>query len=384
MSKRKFKIIFTGGGTGGHIFPLVAVARELKKIQQREPSFNFEIYYFGPKEELAKKVFPQEGIKVKWILSGKIRRYANPSALILTLFDLLFKIPLGFLKAFFYLFFMAPDVVFSKGGFGAFPTTLAAWILQIPIFLHESDSIAGLVNRISAKFSKETFTSFPKTEGIPQQKQIVVGNPIREEVLKGSFEEGKKIFNLVADPKKPILLIMGGSQGAVRINNMILDIITEWLSEFELIHIVGPKNEKEIKKEMEILLPKDLKPYYHCYGFLEEKELASALASCHLVISRASAGSIFEIAAVGKPSILIPLPESAQDHQRKNAYAYADKGAAIVIEQGDATPHFVLERAKYILSYPEKYKEMAQKALLFSRPKAGKIIAEYLFVFLTA
>lgn len=375
------KILFTGGGTGGHIFPILAIVQEIKKLsskeEEAEPVF---LLYMGPKDKFA-PLLKREGVRVKGILTGKMRRYFTPLALLQNLIDLVFKIPLGTLQAFFTLFFWAPDVIFSKGGYGSLPVVLAGRLLQIPVILHESDIAPGFANRLLAKLAMEIFVSFPQTQDLPPDKMLLVGNPIRQELLEGSVEEGQRIFQLTGE--KPVVLIMGGSQGAQRINDMILNILPEWVKYFEILHLTGPKHFESISREAEVVLRQDLKKYYHPVGFLEREQLKHAFAGCHLIVSRAGSGTIFEIAALGKPSILIPLPEAAQDHQLKNAYSFAKAGATIVIEHANLTPHFLLEKIRYLFSHPEEFKRLAQKAREFARPKAGKIIAEYLIAFLT-
>jgi len=372
------KILFTGGGTGGHIFPILAVARELRLTWTRpEP---LELFYLGPEDDFAETLLSQEGIKVKSILAGKIRRYLNISSLISNFIDLL-KLPIGFLQSFFYIFFWAPDAIFSKGGYGSFPTVLAGWLLGVPIFLHESDIVPGLANKILSKFAIDIFVSFPKTEYFSPKKIIVVGNPIRPGIWEGSKEVAKELFEISGE--KPVILILGGSQGAQRINDLILTILPEFLKEFEIIHQVGEKNFKEVEKEVAVILPEELKKYYHFYPFLREIELKHAYQAADLIVARAGSGTIFEIAAAGKPSILIPLPESAQGHQIKNAYAYAQTGAAIVIEEENFTPRFFLEKIRYLFSRPDFLTEMSEKAKEFSCPRAGRIIAEYLLDYLS-
>ena len=134
--------------------------------------------------------------------------------------------------------------------------------------------------------------------------------------------------------------------------------------------------------EGELVVPNEVKSCYHPSGFLNEQQMADAYAVADIIVTRAGAGSIFELAALGKPSILIPLPESAQNHQYKNAYNYARAGATLVVEQANVTPHFILERIKYLFAHPEEYKRMSEAAFAFARPKAAKIIAEYIFAFL--
>ena len=372
------KILFTGGGTGGHIFPIVAISREIRKIC---PEKKIEFFYIGPRDEFGEIFLSQEGIKVKKILAGKIRRYFDAKSFFENLTDLLFKIPIGILQAFFYIFFLAPDLIFSKGGFGSIPAVLSGKLLGVPIFLHESDAIPGMANRFLAGFSLEIFVSFPKTPYFLEEKMILVGNPIRQEILEGEKEEAKTFFKLSGE--KPVILILGGSQGAQRINDKILEILPEILKDFELIHQCGEKNDEEVRAEEKITITKDLEKYYHLFPFLKEEELKMAYAASDLVVSRAGSGSIFEISALGKPSILIPLPEAAQNHQLKNAYTYAENGAAIILEEENFTPHFFLEKLKYLISQPEALEKMGRAAKEFSRPEATRIIAGYIVDYLT-
>ena len=374
------KILFAGGGTGGHIVPIIATVREIRRIYQGE---DIQFFYLGPKDEFGQILLSQEGIKVKAVLTGKIRRYANWKSFFQNLGDILFKIPIGILQAFFYLFFLGPDLIFSKGGFGSIPGVIAGWLLWMPIFLHESDVTPGLANRFISRFAREIFVSFPvqKTGYFSPRKMISVGNPIRREILEGEKEEAKEFFKLSSE--KPVILILGGSQGAQRINDKILEILSELLRNFEVIHQCGEKNFKEVKVEAKVMASPDLEKYYHLFPFLKEEELKQAYQAADLIISRAGSGSIFEIAAVSKPSILIPLPEAAQNHQIKNAYCYAENGASIVIGESNFTSHFFLEKLKYLFSHPSELEKMAEKAREFAKPKAAKIIASYLIESLT-
>ncbi len=368
------KILFTGGGTAGHIFPIVAVIREMK---ENYPHGGFEFFYLGPKDKFSKELLLEEGVEVKTILAGKIRRYFSFKNII----DI-FKLPIGILQAFYHIFIISPDVIFSKGGYGSIATSISGRILMVPIFLHESDISPGLANRIVGRFALEIFISFSikKTEYFPAKKMLSVGNPVRREILNGSKQGAKKLFNLTEE--KPVILILGGSQGAQRINDKILSILPNILKDYEIIHQTGEKNFEQVRKEAEVVITESFKKYYHPFPFLNETEIANAYSAADLIISRAGAGSIFEIALIGKPSILVPLPESAQDHQVKNAYAYAQNGASLVIEEANFRPHFVLERIKNLFSQPERLKQITERAKEFSRPNAGRIIAEYIVTYL--
>ena len=371
------KILFTGGGTGGHIFPIIAVAREIRRIHPAA-----EFFYIGPKDEFGQYAFSQEDIKIKTVPAGKLRRYVNPKSILANIVDLLFRTPMGILRAFFYIFYLGPDVIFSNGGYGSIPATVAGWILGVPIFLHESDAIPGKANRFAARFAWEIFISFRKTPYFPEGKMILIGNPIRREIMTGDRKEALEFFKL--DDQKPTIVVFGGSQGAQRINDVILEVLPEMLKNFYVIHQTGEKNYEQIKKEAAIMVPDpELRKNYRPFSFLQEADLKDAYAVADLIISRAGSGSIFEIAAAGKPSILVPLTESAQNHQSENAYGYAEGGAAVILEEGNFSPHFLLERIKYIFARPEELIRMTAAAKSFSRPLAAKVIAEYLVTFLT-
>jgi UDP-N-acetylglucosamine--N-acetylmuramyl-(pentapeptide) pyrophosphoryl-undecaprenol N-acetylglucosamine transferase len=372
------KILFTGGGTGGHVLPIIAISREIRRIY---PERDLRFFYLGPKDEFGEIFLTHEGIEVKRVLAGKIRRYTDWKSLYQNLVDCLIKIPIGIFQAFFYIFILSPDLIFSKGGFGSIPGVMSSWLLRTPIFLHESDISPGLANRFLSRFALTIFVSFPKTEWFPPSKMILVGNPIRKEILEGSREKAQELFKLTFE--KPIILILGGSQGAQRINDKILEILAELLKDFELIHQCGEKNFKEVRAEAKVVITEDLEKYYHPVPFLKEEELKHAYAAADLIVSRAGSGSIFEIAAWGKPSILIPLPEAAQNHQVKNAYAYAESGASIVMEEANFTPRFFLEKLKNLFSHPEELEKMRKAAKEFAKPQAAKIIAGYIIDYLT-
>jgi len=363
------KILFTGGGTGGHVFPIIAVIREMRKMY---PGKDFQFFFLGPKDEFGSILLSQEGVETKNILAGKIRRYFSFENFL----DIL-KIPIGIFQSFIYLLFrIRPKLIFSKGGYGALPVVLCAKILRIPVFIHESDVVPGLANKIAGKWAKKIFISFPRTEYFPLGKTILAGNPIRTEILDGSKEEAKKLFELTFG--KPVILFLGGSQGAQAINDFVLRILNMILKDFEIIHQCGRENFNEVKNEARVVIEEGLTRYYHPYPFLNEDELKHAYAAADFIVSRAGSGSIFEIAAVGKPSVLVPLPSAAADHQSKNAYAYAEDGACVVIEQENLTPNFFLEKIRYLFLNTEDFENMKSGAKKFAKPLAAKTIARHI------
>ncbi len=374
---KESKIIFTGGGTGGHVFPLVSVIRNLQKEFPKD--HRLTMYYIAPKDEIPDFNFTQEGLKTRYILAGKLRRYIDPISIIRNLVDMV-KIPIGVVQAIFHIFVISPDLVFSKGGYGSVPVAIAATMMRVPVILHESDAAPGLANKIVAKFATEVFVSFFETEGINPGKKFVVGNPIREEIKNGSLDGAVQRFNLTKE--KPILLILGGSQGSKRINDTILAILNQLLGDFEVIHQCGRVNIEQIQKETDAFLHDHLKKYYHPFSFFDEGQLKDAYSAADLVISRAGSGSIFEILANGKPSILIPLPEAAQNHQAENAYRVAKYGVTIVMEEDNLTPHFFLEKVRSLFSPPTQLIEMKKNTIQFKDFNAGRIIAAYIKEFL--
>lgn len=385
------RILFTGGGSGGHVVPIIAISREIRKIyiSDIEPNLKdkkkgLEFYYIGPRDDFGSILLSQEGITIKTVLAGKVRRYGGWRNILRNIADVLFKIPLGTLQSLFLVFFISPDLILSKGGFGSIPAVLAGKMLFVPVFLHESDVTPGMANRFISRFVLKIFVSFPKTEYFPMNKMIVMGSPVRKEILDASKAQAKEFFKISGE--KPVILVLGGSQGAQRINDKILEILPQLLEKFKIIHQCGEKNYQNVRAEARVAT--DSPPAaqtikgYHLFPFLKETELRDAYAVSDLIISRAGSGSIFEIAGAGKPSILVPLPESAQNHQMKNAYSFQDAGACLVLEEANFTAHFFLEKLKYLFSTPELLSQMAQSARSFAKPEAGRTIAKYILEWL--
>ena len=360
------RILFTGGGSGGHIFPILAIKKAFF-----EKGFSF--YYLGP-DSFARENFINQGIKTRFIQAGKLRRYFSleiPLDLLKTFF--------GILQSFWYLFLIMPDIIFSKGGYGSFPVVFVARIYRIPVVLHESDSAPGLANRILARFAKKIILSFPGSETyFPKHKEklVLIGNPIRGELTQGDKIKGKEIFRIVSE--KPVILILGGSQGAQKINEIVLYTLPRLLQLVEIIHIAGDKNARAVVDESLKILKshENLKQYYHLLPFLNAEELKHAYAVADLIINRAGSGGIFEIAACGKASILIPLPNAASDHQRKNAHDFAQTGGAVVLEQENLTPNMFLEQISKLLGTPNLLKEMGEKAKSFYKSDIAERIRD--------
>lgn len=366
------KILFTGGGTGGHFYPIIAVIEALRVVIAEERLVGVESIFMSdsPYDE---NLLLREDVRFKKIQAGKVRRYFS----FLNIIDF-FKTLSGLWSAFWFLYREFPDVVFGKGGYASFPALFAARLLRIPVMIHESDAIPGRVNRWAAKFAKRIAISFPESEKyFPAGKTALTGNPVRKTIIGSTPDEAKEIFQL--ELNIPVILILGGSQGSKNINDNFLDVAPEFVKSFQIIHQCGKNNIDETKNRLSVALEKS--PYknrYHLYPYLDDGLLRNASSIADVVISRAGASSIFEIAAWGIPSIIIPLNNSAQNHQRENAYSYARTGAGEVIEESNLTPHLLLSEIKLLLEDKKRMEIMKEAAKNFTQPKAARQIAREL------
>lgn len=360
------RIVLTGGVSGGHTFPLVAVARALRK----KLSNNVEFLFIGSEGSFENDAMKQENIPMKHVLTGKWRRYFSLQNIIDP-----FKVPIGFVQALWQLFVFMPDAVFSKGGSASVPVVLAAWVYRIPVLIHDSDAVAGRANRFLARFASRIAIAYPSAHNFfPANKTVLTGNPIREELLSGESERFTKQFGLSLE--KPIILVLGGSQGAQTLNAAILRILPSLLEKnIQIVHQTGKKNHESIVSSVEAYGVKIGESGYVPRAFLSVLELADALRVATLVISRAGAGSIAELAATKKAAILVPLLEAANDEQRMNAYDVAALGGALVLEETNLGEHILLEEIQELLSHPEVRQSMGEKLSSFYHPDAADTIA---------
>lgn len=371
------RIVFTGGGTGGHFYPIIAVAQKLNKILEREKIANVELYYLSTEPYNERLLFDNK-ITFKRVTAGKRRTYFSVE----NFFDL-FKTAWGVFKAFFQIFALYPDAVFSKGGFASFPTLMAAKLFRIPVIIHESDSVPGRVNAWAGKFAQKIAISYPEAaQYFPEGRTALTGNPIREELMRPS---GKNLFTeLGLDLNIPVILVLGGSQGAQRINSEMVTLSPKLVEKYQIIHQVGEANAEEVQFLINGLLTRG--PYergegnshasrYRVYGYLDAETMRMAAEVASIVVSRAGS-TIFEIAAWGVPAILIPLTNSNGDHQRKNAFAYARAGGATVLEESNLNPSMLLAEIDRLMANPLKRAEMKEAASRFARLDSAEKIAE--------
>ncbi len=365
-------IVFTGGGTGGHFYPIIAIAEAITDIVREKRLIEPRLYYLSPSAFDEKALFENSIIHIK-IPAGKMRRYFS----ILNITDM-FLTFIGIFTATITLFRLYPDVVVSKGGYGSVPTILAARLLRIPVVIHESDAKPGRANLLAAKFAKKIAISFENAAAFfpknVQSKIARTGIPIRKALMRIESEGARQYLGLEKDV--PTILILGGSQGSVRINETVLSCLPHLVSIANVIHQTGQKNFKDVQAVSSVILGKDVHiTRYHPINYLSETSLQRVASVADLIISRGGANSIAEIGLWKKPAILIPIPESISHDQRTNAYSFAKTGAAIVIDEENLNQHILTSEIERILHNPDLAKKMGAAAEGFTDPDAARVLA---------
>ncbi len=365
------KILFTGGGTGGHFYPIIAVAEAVRDAVRTEHLLEPSLYYAAP-EPYDREMLVGNGIAFVPTAAGKMRRYFS----LLNFFDV-FKTGWGIFRSVIRIFFLYPDVVFGKGGYASFPTLLAARLFGIPVVIHESDSIPGRVNRWAGKFAQSVALSFPEAASFfPVGKTTVTGNPVRSAALHVSPEGGREFLKL--DQSVPVILVLGGSQGSVALNEAVLTALPLLLERYQVVHQCGEANIADIESRARIVLgDSPQRDRYKPFGYLNDVALRMSAGVASVVVSRAGS-TLFEVAAWGLPSILVPFPDASEDHQTKNAYAYARAGACTVIDQNNLTAGLLAAEISRILGSPQLSASMSAAAKQFARPDAAAKIAKML------
>lgn len=362
------KILLAGGGTGGHFYPLIAIAEELNRIAEEEHLVEMRLYYMSS-SPYNKQLLHEQFITYIPITAGKLRVYFSFQNFI----DI-FKTGFGVVGALIKVFNLYPDIIISKGGYASFPTLLAAKLLRIPVIIHESDTVPGRVNKWSGKFAQRVAISFPEAaEYFDPKKVSVTSQPVRKSIAHTVKEGAKEFFEL--DPNIQTIGVFCGSQGAKIINDNITEILPQLIEKYQIIHQTGAKGLEEVKTDAGVILGQNTKrTRYKPFAYLNDVQTKMFGGACDIIISRAGS-SIFEIAAWGKPSILIPYGLAHNDHQRKNAYHYARTGAATVIEEKNLTSSILLNQIELILEHKDRYDTMAEHAKHFYNPDAARLIA---------
>ncbi|MBI4086632.1 UDP-N-acetylglucosamine--N-acetylmuramyl-(pentapeptide) pyrophosphoryl-undecaprenol N-acetylglucosamine transferase [Candidatus Kaiserbacteria bacterium] len=368
------RIVLTGSGSGGHFYPLIAIAEALIIHARDQKLLLPELYLMGP-EPYDPEALMRHGISFQYVPAGKMRRYFSWKNFTDTARTLA-----GVCVATWKLFTLYPDVVVSKGSYTSVPVILAAIFLRIPIVIHESDAQPGRANKLVARFARTIAVTYAgDNKYFPAHKVVRTGIPTRSHLLTPGAGDPYEQLQFDAHRDLPLILVLGGSQGAERINDLIATSLDVLLSKYVILHQTGESHATIVTETAQALTKeKSYLNRYHVRGFLDVTTLAAALRAAALVISRAGSGSINEIALAGKPSILIPIPEEISHDQRLNAYTYARTGAAIVMEEKNLTPHLLAAEISRIIGDQAIRLRMQEAARAFAPVDAAKKIAEIL------
>ena len=318
------RIILTGGGTAGHVTPNIALLPRLKEL-------GYDIQYIGSYTGIEKELIEPFGSPYHGISSGKLRRYFSVQN-----FTDPFRVLKGFREAHKLIRQLKPDVIFSKGGFVSVPVVLAGKRCKVPVIIHESDMTPGLANKIAIPSAAKVCCNFPETlKSLPEGKAVLTGSPIRQELLSGNKIAAMDMCHFTSD--KPVILVIGGSLGAVAVNNAVREALPELLKDFQIIHLCGKGKMDESLKDVE----------GYCQFEYIKNELRNLFALADIVISRAGANAICELLALHKPNLLIPLSANAsRGDQILNARSFERQGFSLVLEEEQLTKETLLAAVK--------------------------------------
>ncbi len=366
------RILFTGGGSGGHFYPIISIAEELNQLVKEKKLLELELFYMSPTPYNAGALF-ENGITYKKNSAGKLRRAAGIKS-ILNFFDL-FKTGWGTLVSVFEIYRLYPDVVFGKGGYASFPALLAAKILRIPVVIHESDTVPGRVNLWAGKFAERVAVSYREAAAhFPVQKVAYTGQPVRKDVSV-PLTSGARDF-LAIEEGIPVIVILGGSQGSRKINDAILGALKSLVQKYAIIHQVGPNNIAEVKATADaILFNTPHKDRYKPFDYLNELATRMAAGVASVVVSRAGS-TIFEIAAWQVPAIIIPINKRVSRDQHSNAFAFARAGGCVVIEEENLKPNILASEIERLTTDQVARGKMQEADKIFYKPDAARLIAE--------
>ncbi len=348
------RIILAGGGTGGHITPLVAVAEQLRS--------RATLLWLGGYGDLAVRAAREASIDYRAVASGKWRRYWS----IENFFSPLWLV-FGIIQAIYYLVRFQPQVTFAKGGFVSLPTVLASWLLGVPIVIHESDAVMGWANRWSSHFATKICLSYANTDGLLPAKQAVILTGVPTQSV---FAKKAPVRHQFSSRKPQKLLIMGGSQGARAMNRIVDQSLGQLRRRYAITHLTGQADFSHFCDR--------IGPAYQPKAFISPEKMAEALLAADLVIARASGSALAEIALIGRPAILVPLPQAANHHQQANARVWVRAGAAVRLDEPQLTPQTLLAAIAGILEHRAVWKKMVQAAQSLAQPAAAHDIARLL------
>ncbi|MGL5830948.1 MAG: undecaprenyldiphospho-muramoylpentapeptide beta-N-acetylglucosaminyltransferase [Candidatus Altimarinota bacterium] len=351
------RIVLAGGGTGGHIIPNIALYQELKKEMGEE----LKVLYIGSKKGLDATLVGANGLEFEGISCGKLRRYFSWEN-----FVDVFRTLWGIWESFWKIKRFKPEVIFCKGGYVSLPVAVAGRIAGVPVILHESDVVPGLANRLASRLASRICVSFAESKGYLKEvvdKVEVTGNPVRAEIAEGNRKRAMELSGL--NEEKPVILVMGGSQGAAFVNELIWNNLDNLLAKFQIIHICGA-GKVEVEKQG---------IGYFSLEFANE-ELKDFYALSDLIITRAGANSLAEIEFLGRPAVLVPLIKGSRGDQIENAEIFAKNNVAKIINEKTFTKPEEKKLPVYLMKLLEKSKNISRKKSSAAE-KIAKIIKSY-------
>lgn len=369
-ASRPLRIVIAGGGTGGHVLPAAAVIEELRLREQP-----FEGLWIGSHTGVERSVAKTNGVPFIAIQSGKLRRYIA----VQTLTDAM-RVPVGIVQAWRHVRAFRPDVIYSTGGAVSVPTVVAG-NRTAPVLTHEQTAQIGIANKTASRFARTFAVGFEETAALARQRHgnvVVTGNPVRSSLKNGSAERGRLLAGFARDV--PVIYVTGGALGASPLNERIEAILEALLSHAQVFHQVGPATANpdfERLNRKKAAMPPELAARYHIVDFVRD-ELPDVYAMADLVVARSGAGTVSELGYLGLPSVLMPLPGTWGDEQRKNARILGNVEAAIVIDQPDATPERIRQEILSLIDDPGKRATMAIAARTTSRPDAAARLVDEL------
>ncbi|MFA5131950.1 MAG: UDP-N-acetylglucosamine--N-acetylmuramyl-(pentapeptide) pyrophosphoryl-undecaprenol N-acetylglucosamine transferase [Candidatus Paceibacterota bacterium] len=359
------KVVLTGAG-GGHFYPLIAVAERMRKEVFVQKLVQPDLYFFSDAPYDEKALFDSQ-IKFVKVPAGKLHVYPS-----LETVTNLFKTAWGCVVALFKLYAVYPDVVFAKGGYASFPTLLAARILSIPVVVHESDTVPGRTTLWAGKFAERVAISYPEAAPFyPKETTALTGQPIRDALL--PLESFKRTYS---QKERPVILILGGSQGSKRMNEAILNSLPLLLDTYDVVHQVGVNNLEEMKQiTTSVLLQHQYKDRYFIDGFID---VGIFYPKVDMIITRAGSSVLFEAIEWQLPMIIIPIPETISRDQCSNAYAMAGRGVATVLEENNIGTSVLVSEVGRILGNEAAYTKMVEscRAVETSRNASAVIARE--------
>lgn len=363
------KILFTGGGSGGHFYPIIAIAEAIYEKAKEKKILLPKLFFMSPSKYNPRALFDND-IQFIPIPAGKVRRYFS----LLNITDF-FKTIYGIVSAILEMYRIYPDVVFGKGGYASFPALVAARILRIPVIIHESDNKPGRVNTWAGKFARKIAVSYPEaTKYFKNPNVAVTGLPIRKEVIQPLSNGAREFLNL--EQSFPTILVLGGSQGAQRINDVIIDALPDLVKKYQVIHQTGRANFESVRQTADLVLKDNPNSYrYHPFDYMNDLSLRMSAGVADVVISRAGS-TIFEIAVWGVPSIILPLPKEVSHDQVENAFSYARAGACTVIEDANLASHILVSEIDNIVNNKPIAERMRLSGKQFGHTDAAMKIAE--------